>query len=90
MIAAEFVHLPRCRVALVVPFMVIEVFNFRVLMIASSAGKFHDQGDTRWTVIWGQLRSHNDTPFGRPAPGWPISCPVAGRPQGVFGGLSYY
>jgi hypothetical protein len=75
---------------LVLPFMLIEVLNFQVLMIASSAGKFHDQGDAKWIVIRGRLRGHNDTPFGRPAPGWPIGPLVVGRPQGVFGGLSYY
>jgi hypothetical protein len=28
-------------------------------------GEFHDQGDAKWKVIRGQLRGHNDTPFGR-------------------------
>jgi hypothetical protein len=28
--------------------------------------KFHDQGDAGRIVIRGQLRGHNDTPFGRP------------------------
>ena len=49
------------------------------------AGKFHDQGDTEWIVIRGQLGGHNDTPFGRPTPGRPISRPGVGRPQGVLG-----
>jgi hypothetical protein len=44
-----------------------------------SQGKFHDQGDA-WIVIKGQLRRHNDTPFGRPTPGRHL-----GRP-GVGGG----
>jgi hypothetical protein len=35
-------------------------------------GKFHDQGDAKWIVIRGQLRGHNDTPFGRPTPSRPI------------------
>jgi hypothetical protein len=46
-------------------------------------GKFHDQGDAKWIVIRGQLRGHNDMPFGQPTPG-------VGRPQGVFGGFIYY
>jgi hypothetical protein len=37
------------------------------------------------SVITGQLRGHNDTPFGRPTLNRPI-----GRPKGVFGGLNYY
>jgi hypothetical protein len=53
-------------------------------------GKFHDQGDAKCIVIRGQLRGHNDTPYGRPAPGRPIGRRVVGRPQGVYGGLSYY
>jgi hypothetical protein len=32
-------------------------------------GKFHDQWDAKWIVIRGQLRGHNDTPFGHPTPG---------------------
>jgi hypothetical protein len=31
-------------------------------------GESHDQADAEWIVIRTQLRSHNDTPFGRPAP----------------------
>jgi hypothetical protein len=57
----------------------------RPKVLRSLIGKFHDQGDAKWIVIRGQLRGHNDTPFGRPTLGWPI-----GRPQGVFGGISYY
>jgi hypothetical protein len=48
-------------------------------------GEFHDQGDAKWIVIRGQLRGHNDAPFGRPTSGRPI-----GRSSGVFGGFSYY
>ena len=39
------------------------------------AGVFHDQGDTKWIVIKGQLRGYNDTVFGRPPPGRPIGRP---------------
>jgi hypothetical protein len=53
-------------------------------------GGFRDQGDAKWVVIWGRLRGHGDTPFGRPIPGRPIGRPGVGRPKGVFGGLSYY
>jgi hypothetical protein len=31
-------------------------------------GESHDQADAEWIVIRRQLRGHNDTPFGRPAP----------------------
>jgi hypothetical protein len=31
-------------------------------------GKFDNQGDTKWIVIRGLLRVHNDTPFGRLTP----------------------
>ena len=55
-----------------------------------SVGEFHDQGDAKWIVIRGQLSGHNDMPFGQRTPGRPIGRPGAGRPQGVFGGLSYY
>jgi hypothetical protein len=48
-------------------------------------GKFHDQGDAKWIVIRGQLRGHNETRYGRPAPGRPIGRPGSGCPQGVFG-----
>jgi hypothetical protein len=47
-------------------------------------GEFHDQGDAKWTIIKGQLRGDNDTPFKRPTPGQPIGCPGVGHPQGVF------
>jgi hypothetical protein len=50
-------------------------------------GKFHDQGDAKWIVIRRQLRGHNDTCFGWPTPGRPISLPGVGRPSGIF---SYY
>jgi hypothetical protein len=52
-------------------------------------GGFHDRTDAEWIVIRGPLRGHNDTPFGRPTPGWPVDCPGLGRPQGVFGVFSY-
>jgi hypothetical protein len=43
------------------------------------------QRDAEWIVIRRSLWGHNDTPCGRT-----IGRPGAGRPQGVFGGLSYY
>jgi hypothetical protein len=49
-----------------------------------SAGQSHDQADAEWVVIRTQLRGHNDTPFGRPAPGRPSGRPGSGRPSGVF------
>jgi hypothetical protein len=52
--------------------------------------EFHDQEDAKWIVIEGQLWRQNDTPFGRPIPSRPIGHPGVGRPQGVFGGLSYH
>jgi hypothetical protein len=53
-------------------------------------GEFHYQGDAKWIVIRGQLKGHNNTPFGWPTADRPIGCPGVGRPQGVYGGLSYY
>jgi hypothetical protein len=53
-------------------------------------GKFHDQGDAKWIAIRGQLRGHNDMPFGQPAPGRPIGPPGVGHPSGVFGVFNYY
>jgi hypothetical protein len=44
-------------------------------------GLFHDQGDAKWIAIRRSSWGHNDMPCGRPG---------SGRPQGVFGGLSYY
>jgi hypothetical protein len=41
-------------------------------------------------VFRGQLKGRNDMPCGQPAPGQPIDHQGSGRPQGVFGGLSYY
>jgi hypothetical protein len=38
-------------------------------------GEYDDQADAEWIVIRTQLRGHDDTPFGRPAPG---------RPSGTF------
>jgi hypothetical protein len=64
--------------------------NSIIVKMLPFVGEFHDQGDAKWIVIRGQLRGHNDTPFGRPTPGRPISFPVVSCPQGVFGGLSYY
>jgi hypothetical protein len=55
-----------------------------------AVGKFHDLGDAKCIVIRGQLRGHNDTPFGRPTPCRLISRPVDGCRQGVFGVFSYY
>jgi hypothetical protein len=40
-------------------------------------GEFQDQVDAEWIVIRGQLRGHNDKPFGRPTPGRPIGRPGA-------------
>jgi hypothetical protein len=53
-------------------------------------GKLRDQRDAKWIVIRRSLWGHNDTSCGWPAPGWPIRRPLSVRPQGVFGGLSYY
>jgi hypothetical protein len=47
-------------------------------------GEFQDQGEDKWIVIRGMLKGHNDTPFGRPTPSWPI-----GHLGGVIGGFSY-
>jgi hypothetical protein len=43
-----------------------------------------------WIVIRGQLRGHNDTPFGRPTHNRPFYRPCNCRPKGIFGGFSYY
>jgi hypothetical protein len=48
-------------------------------------GEFHDQGDAKWIVFRQQLKGHNDTPCGRPAPGRPVSHPGSGPLQGVSG-----
>jgi hypothetical protein len=61
-----------------------------LLFPLTTKGKFHDQRDAKWVVIRGQLRGHNDMPFGLPTLGWPIGRPVVGRPQGVIGGFSYF
>jgi hypothetical protein len=58
--------------------------------VHDTGGEFHDQGGAKWTVIRRPLRGHNDTPFGRPIPGWPIGRLGVGRPQGVIGFFSYY
>jgi hypothetical protein len=59
------------------------LFSYTVFLTS----EFHDQVDAKWIVIRGQLRGHNDTPFGRPSPGRPIGHPGAGHPQGVFQSL---
>ena len=46
-------------------------------------GRFHDQEDAKWIVIRGQLRGHNNMPFGWPTPGWPIIRLGIGHPQGL-------
>jgi hypothetical protein len=51
------------------------------LCLRSSTGEFHDHRDAKGIVIRGQVRGHNDTPFGRRG---------VGHPQGVFGVFSYY
>jgi hypothetical protein len=53
-------------------------------ILLSIRGKIHDQGDAKWIIIKGQLRGHNNA---NPAN---IARPVVGRPQVVFGGLSFY
>jgi hypothetical protein len=52
------------------PSLIFPAFNF------VRKGKFHDQGEAKWIVIRGQLKGHNDTPFGRPTPGRPIDRPA--------------
>jgi hypothetical protein len=47
-------------------------------------GEFRDQGDANWILIRGQLRGHNDRPFGRPTPGQPIGRAGVGSLKGVF------
>jgi hypothetical protein len=60
----------------------------RALLFASTshdfAGGSHDQTDAEWIVIRTELWGHNDTPFGRPAPGRPSGRPGSGRPSGIF------
>jgi hypothetical protein len=41
-------------------------------------GESHDQADAEWIVTRTQLRGHNDTPLGRPAPGRPSGHPGSG------------
>jgi hypothetical protein len=71
----------------------VDVQHLEILVQASHQGvqglgvKFHDQGDAKWMVIRAQLRGHNDTPCGRPAPGRPVGRLGVGRPQAVFGGF---
>jgi hypothetical protein len=59
----------------------------RKYKVSINMGEFHDQGDAKWIVIRGQLRGHNDTPFGRRTPGRLIGHPGVGSPNGVFGVL---
>jgi hypothetical protein len=47
-------------------------------------GGSHDQADAEWIVIRTQLRGHNHTLFGRPAPGRPSGRPGSGRLTGIF------
>jgi hypothetical protein len=56
----------------------------------SIQGWSHDQVDAEWIVNRRQLWGHNDTPFGRPAPGRPSGRPGSGRPSGVFCIFSYF
>jgi hypothetical protein len=60
------------------------------MLIYIVKGKFYDQEDTKWKVFRGQLRGHNNMPFGQPTPGRPIGRPGVGRPKGMFGGFGYY
>jgi hypothetical protein len=53
--------------------------------IREDEGEAHDQADAEWIVIRRQLRGHNDTPFGRPAPGRP-----SGRPGGLAALQAYF
>jgi hypothetical protein len=57
-------------------------YKFRIVVV--TVGDSHDQADAEWIVIRTQLRGHNDTPFGWPAPGRPSGRPGSGRPSGVF------
>jgi hypothetical protein len=79
-----------CKVMLLVSLKTSRTILTRPMNPIFTSGKFHDQGDAKWIVIRGQLRGHNDTPCGRPAPGRPISRPGSGCPQGVIGVFSYY
>jgi hypothetical protein len=49
-----------------------------------AVGGSHDQEDAEWIVSRGQLRGHNDTTFGWPAPGRPSGRPGSGLLTGVF------
>jgi hypothetical protein len=40
--------------------------------------------DRDWIVIRGQLRGHNDMPYGRPTPGRHVGRPGLGRLLGEF------
>jgi hypothetical protein len=54
------------------------------LLYFSEEGGCHDLADAEWIVMRGQLRGHNDAPFGRPTPRRPISRQGVGHPQGIF------
>jgi hypothetical protein len=54
-------------------------YPFTDSTIIKVLGEFHDQGDAKWIVIRRQLRGHNDTPCGQPAPGRPAYWTPAGR-----------
>jgi hypothetical protein len=60
---------------------VIKPFN---IFHRSKKGKFYDQADAKQIAIRGQLRGHNNTPFGRPTPGRPIGPQGVGHSQGTF------
>jgi hypothetical protein len=57
----------------------VQFFSSEDASILKAVGEFDDQGDAKW-IGW-SLWGHNDWPTGRPG---------SGRPQVVFGGLSYY
>jgi hypothetical protein len=40
--------------------------SLAIQSVDNPMAEFHYQGDAKWIVIRGQLRGHNDTPFGRP------------------------
>jgi hypothetical protein len=53
--------------------------NYITLQFSTNKVEFHDQGDAKWIVIRGQLRGHNDTPFGQPPPGLSAAWGLAAR-----------
>jgi hypothetical protein len=70
---------------LVLIFSLFVLFCFRfpgekeVLFDVVVPGGSHDQADAEWIVIRTHLWGHNDTPFGRPAPGQPSGRPGSCR-----------